>query len=120
MLLFSLLSDNQNATIASVLSMPFSVRSLVCFAVTIDEFMRRSVAASQVNFRRSSSDNVCPLVVSAIPWRWWMEEMMEEMMEGDGGNDGGGQPQQQFAYNGDNPFPPAAAGEGENPECKQN
>lgn len=61
------------------------------------------------------------------------EDMLEEMMageegddddsEGGGGPQGGGGQQQQFAFNpegGDNPFPPPAAGDGENPECKQN
>ena len=48
------------------------------------------------------------------------EAMMEEMMEGDGGGNGGEASGQQFTYTGENPFPPPAAGEGDNPECKQN
>ncbi|KAL7549111.1 hypothetical protein ACHAWF_012381 [Thalassiosira exigua] len=56
------------------------------------------------------------------------EEELADMMEGDDGgddNDDDARGQgQQFAFNpsgpGNNPFPPPAAGEGDNPECKQN
>jgi len=49
------------------------------------------------------------------------EEMMEEMMGGEGeGSDAEEGGNQQFTFNGENPFPPPAAGNGENPECKQN
>eukprot|EP00581_Thalassiosira_minuscula_P017273 CAMPEP_0183727316 /NCGR_PEP_ID=MMETSP0737-20130205/25386_1 /TAXON_ID=385413 /ORGANISM="Thalassiosira miniscula, Strain CCMP1093" /LENGTH=444 /DNA_ID=CAMNT_0025958913 /DNA_START=110 /DNA_END=1444 /DNA_ORIENTATION=+ len=49
------------------------------------------------------------------------EEEARLMMEAQGAA-GGGEGGQQFAFNpsGNNPFPPPAAGNGENPECKQN
>mmetsp|Transcript_17242 Transcript_17242/g.31158 ORF Transcript_17242/g.31158 Transcript_17242/m.31158 type:complete len:449 (+) Transcript_17242:35-1381(+) len=69
------------------------------------------------------------LIPKAVLW-FTGEAMMiddegfeEEMMLAQGGGGAEGGPQQ-FEFNGgsngSNPFPPPAAGEGENPECKQN
>lgn len=66
------------------------------------------------------------LIPKAVLWFTGEAMMMDEddiMMAENGADDlgGGVDGPQQFAFNGgDNPFPPPAQGDGENPECKQN